>query len=126
MFLNISLNVLFVVPMVYMGINGPHAGLALATGLAAWLNAWLLWRGLHRLGVLQAQAGWGKLIWQVLAGLVLMAGILLWGLDGQAAWSGWDWSQRLGQLLLWIAIAAVAYLVMLLLCGMRLADLRTK
>jgi len=126
MFLNITLNVVFVVPMVYLGINGPHAGLALATGLAAWLNAWLLWRGLRQLGVLQAQPGWGKLIWQVLAGLLLMGGILIWGLDGQATWSGWEWSQRLGQLLLWIAVAASGYLVMLLLCGMRLADLRTK
>jgi len=126
MFLNIALNVLFVVPMVYLGINGPHAGLALATGLAAWLNAWLLWRGLHQLGVFQAQPGWGKLIWQVLAGLLVMSGILIWGIDVQSVWSSWDWTQRLGQLVFWIAVAGAGYFVMLLLCGMRPADLRTK
>jgi len=126
MFLNITLNVVFVVPMVYFGITGPHAGLALATGLAAWMNAWLLWRGLHQSGLFQAQLGWKKLIWQVLAGLLVMAGILIWGIDAQPIWSEWDWSQRVGQLLLWIAIGAVGYLVMLLVCGMRISDLRTK
>jgi len=126
MLLNLTLNLVFVVPMVYWGINGPHAGLALATGLAAWLNAWLLWRGLREAGVVQAQPGWQKLIWQVLASLLVMGGILWWGIDARTTWSGWDWSQRMGQLLLWIAVAAAVYLAVLLACGMRLADLRTK
>ncbi len=126
MLLNIILNVVFVVPMVYMGINGPHAGLALATGLAAWLNAWLLWRGLRQQWVCQVQPGWGKLIWQVLAALLVMAGLLVWGIEAQSIWSSWDWSQRVGQLLLWIAVAAAAYLLILLASGLRLADLRIK
>ena len=126
MLLNITLNGVFVVPMIYFGMTGPHAGLALATGLAAWLNAWLLWRGLQQQGLFQAQPGWGKLIWQVLAGLIVMAGILMWGVDAQVIWSGWEWTQRVSQLLLWIAIAAAGYLVVLLICGLRIADLRTK
>jgi len=126
MLLNITLNGVFVIPMVYMGINGPHAGLALATGLAAWLNAWLLWRGLHQQGVCQVQPGWGKLIWQVLAGLLGIAGLLVWGIESESIWSGWDWSQRVGQLLLWIVMAAAAYLLILLVSGLRLADLRIK
>ena len=126
MFLNISLNVIFVVPMVYYDITGPHAGLALATGLSAWLNAFLLWRGLHQQGLFKAQPGWGKLLWQVLAGLLVMAGILVWGIDAQAVWSGWGWAQRVEELLRWISVAALGYLLMLVLSGLRIADLRTK
>ena len=124
MFLNITLNVLFVVPMVYLGMNGPHAGLALATGLAAWLNAWLLWRGLQRQGILKAQPGWGKLAWQVMVALVVMAGILFWGVESQTHWAAWTWQQRAGELFLWIIAAAVGYLSILWICGLRLADLR--
>ena len=126
MFLNISLNLIFVVPMVYFDITGPHAGLALATGLSAWLNAWLLWRGLQRQGVFQAQPGWGKLITQVFIALLAMAAILLWGIESQSAWSDWDWLERVRQLVFWIAVAAFGYLLMLLAGGLRVADLRTK
>lgn len=124
--LNVTLNICFVVPMVYMGINGPHAGLALATGLAAWLNAWLLWRGLRQQGIIQAQPGWGKLSWQMLAGLLAMAGVLFWGLDSPMVWSTWEWQQRASELALSIVAAAAVYLIVLLLCGLRPADLRGK
>jgi len=126
MMLNVTLNLCFVVPMVYYGINGPHAGLALATGLAAWMNAWLLWRGLKRQSVIQAQPGWGKLFLQVLAGLLVMLGILFWGSEPQASWTTWDWQQRAGQLSLSILAAAAGYMLMLVICGLRIADLRSK
>jgi len=124
MFLNITLNICFVVPMVYFGVNGPHAGLALATALAAWMNAALLWRGLRQQGVYQYQPGWGKLVWQVLAGLLVMLAILFWGVE-QQSWSTWEWQQRVWQLLLWIMLAASGYLLTVFACGLRPADLRS-
>ena len=39
---NMLLNLVFVVPMVLLEIPAPHAGLALATSIAAWVNAGLL------------------------------------------------------------------------------------
>ena len=45
---NMTLNLVFVVPMVMLEIPGPHAGLALATSIAAWVNASLLFVMLYR------------------------------------------------------------------------------
>ncbi len=74
MFTNMLLNIVLVVPMVMLGIPGPHAGLALATSLAAWLNASLLYRTLGKQQVFTPQAGWPRLLLQLaLAGTVLTA-----------------------------------------------------
>jgi len=125
MFVNIALNLLFVVPMVYYGLTGPHAGLALATGLAAWVNAVLLWRGLRRAEVYTPKSGWGTLTIQVVVSLLVMAAVLAFGIADQYQWTNWDWSQRLSQLGLWIALAGAAYLLSLLICGLRLSHLRS-
>jgi len=124
MFVNIVLNLLFVVPMVYFGLTGPHAGLALATGLAAWVNALLLLRGLKRAGVYRAQAGWGKLFVQVVVSLLVMATVLGFGIAAQYQWTSWDWTQRVAQLGMWIALAGSAYLLTLAVCGLRPSHLR--
>ena len=48
---NMIMNLIFVVPLhFYLGLG--HVGLALATSLAAFVNAGLLYRGLRREGVL--------------------------------------------------------------------------
>jgi len=73
---NMVLNVLIVVPWVRAGLPGPHAGLALATALSAFLNAFLLWRGLRRDAVLQGRAGWSRLLLQVAVAAAVM-GMLL-------------------------------------------------
>jgi putative peptidoglycan lipid II flippase len=77
MLTNIGLNLALVVPL-------KHAGLALATSLAAYLNAGLLYRGLRRRGVYRSQAGWGALFWKVAVANALMAA-LLWALNVDAA-----------------------------------------
>jgi len=125
MFVNIALNLLFVVPMVYYGLNGPHAGLALATGLAAWVNALLLWRGLRRSEVYTPKSGWGTLLIQVSVSLLVMIAVLVFGIAEQYQWSSWDWTQRLSQLGIWILLAGAAYLFALVLCGLRPSHLRS-
>ena len=124
MFANISLNLLFVVPMVIYGISGPHAGLALATGLAAWLNASLLWRGLCRQGIYRPQPGWRRLALQVIVALLAMLAVLWLGVAENSYWSGWDWHARAMQLILWIAAAGTSYVLVLWLMGLRPASLR--
>lgn len=124
MFANMSLNLLFVVPMVIYGVSGPHAGLALATGLAAWLNASLLWRGLRRDGICRPQPGWKRLALQVVVALMVMLGVLGFGVAEAGQWSAWSWHERAIQLGLWIFAAASSYLLALWLMGLRPASLR--
>lgn len=79
-----------------------HAGLALAIGLGALLNAgWLLW-GLLRQGRFVPQPGWGRFGLQVLAAAALLAVFLAWA--GQAL----AWTTLRAQPLLraaWLALA---------------------
>lgn len=121
---NMVLNILFVVPWVLSGTIGPHAGLALATGLTAYLNAYLLYRGLRREGVLQLQPGWGKLLLQVVVANVLMAALLLTFIGDMEQWSSWDGWTRTLNLFGWIAVAGAVYFAVLFLLGVRPRQLR--
>ncbi len=62
-----------------------HAGLALATGLAACLNAGLLWFKLRQRGSYHPQPGWWLLILRVLMAALAM-GLLLVALANQLDW----------------------------------------
>ncbi len=114
---NIGLNLAFVVPMVNYGISGPHAGLALATGLAAWLNAILLYRGLRRRGNYVPAAGWVGMFLKVLVGLALMVATLYWLLPGSAHWVTGSWQQRGLLLAMMVAAGGAVYLAFLWASG---------
>lgn len=58
---NMVLNLVLVIPLHYYWQIG-HVGLALATSLAAFINAGLLFRGLRRDEVIRFHAGWGELL----------------------------------------------------------------
>ena len=117
MITNIVLNLVFVVPMVKYDVTGPHAGLALATGLAAWLNALLLYRGLRKRAVYQPAKGWGRLFFGVFIGLVLMTLSLAWLLPVGGNWLTQAWQERATQLGLLVSVAAAVYLGWLWLSG---------
>ena len=116
---NMGLNVLFVAPMVVFDIAGAHTGLALATSLSAFLNAWLLYRGLRCDGLYQREQGWGWVISRVLLGGFLMALLLWFGIDEVAAWEMWPWWQRMLQLLMWVAAGGALYFAVLWVMGVR-------
>jgi len=101
-----------------------HAGLALSIGLGAWVNAGLLLAGLLRQGVYLPQVGWGPFAWRVaLANLAL--GLLLYAAAGTFDWIGLQgrWGLRAGAMAGVIATAALVYLAVLALAGLRLRDL---
>lgn len=120
---NMLLNLVFVIPMVRLGIQGPHAGLALATSIAAWVNAGLLYRTLKRRNIYRPRQGWPRLLGQaVLAGGVLAA-MLAWAVPGTGEWLAWTAGQRVTQLLVWVVAGIATYFVVLRLAGLRLLSL---
>ncbi len=116
---NMMLNILFVVPMVMSGREGPHAGLALATSTAAFVNAGMLFHHLRRDGVFHPQPGWNRFLLQVGVAAAAMGLVLWWGLGDLAHWFEMSRSARLLQLLLWVPLGAAIYFVVLLLGGVR-------
>lgn len=121
---NMGLNLLFVVPLVQLGFTGPHMGLALATSCSGALQAGLLYRHLRLAGVYRASPGWGRLWLQV--GLAVAAMLVALWLLGPARQ---DWLLMPGVSRgLWLAGlvggAGVVYGAVLLLAGLRPADLR--
>ena len=113
---NMVMNVILVFPLA-------HAGLALATSLSAFLNAFLLFRILRREGVYTPEAGWTKLMLQVLLANLSMAALLWWGASDLQTWFAWTGWQRAMQLLLWITAAAALYFAVLLLSGVKFRQL---
>jgi putative peptidoglycan lipid II flippase len=103
-----------------------HAGLALATSLAAYLNAYLLWRGLRRDAVYVPDGRWPRLTLQVAAATAVMV-VLLWLIiPGLSSWFEAGRLERITWLVGGIAAGALGYAVVLLLTGMRPADLRAQ
>jgi putative peptidoglycan lipid II flippase len=100
-----------------------HVGLALATSIAAFLNAGLLWFGLVRAGHFRLPAGWWRFMLQLLAGNGLMLWFLLWCLPEQAAWFGMEFWPRLGWMLAICLGGALVYGVTLLVTGIKIREL---
>ncbi len=123
---NMLLNIVFVLTLMRVGFEGPHAGLAAATSLAALLNAGLLYRGLLRDGVYWRGPGWTALMVRVSVAVTVMLVTLLWLRDLPGDWIELALLTRVG----WLAIAvlggALVYFAMLFLTGFRLAQLHGK
>jgi putative peptidoglycan lipid II flippase len=113
------MNLVFIVPLA-------HAGLALSIGLAASLNAALLYLGLRRRGVYAPQPGWGRFILQLSAALTVM-GIVLWlGSGDAAAWFARSGTARASWLAGVIVCAAAGYFAALFALGVRPRDFRRR
>ncbi len=123
MLANMVMNVLFVVPMVLLQVPGAHAGLALATALAAYVNASMLYRKLRSEGVYRPHRGWARLLLQILFALTLMTLVIAWGMPDAALISQMHATERATNLGLWVGAGIVTYLLALRLAGMRLSML---
>ncbi|GAA5170874.1 murein biosynthesis integral membrane protein MurJ [Viridibacterium curvum] len=115
------MNVLFV-------MVGPlrHAGLALSIGLAASLNALLLYRGLRRKEVFMPQPGWWAFSGKLLLALCVMGVVLWFAMGSEQDWLHAPTSRRL----LWLTgltfAGAGSYFVTLFALGFRLADFKRR
>jgi len=121
---NIGFKMILVMPLLYWFGLG-HVGLALATAMAAYVNAGLLFRGLRRAGVYVPSAQWGSLwlrygLVNLAMALVLLVLLLVWN-----DWAVWAWWQRVAHLSLMCAAGAVTYVVGLWLVGVRARDFKS-
>jgi len=125
MLANIALNAAIVLPMLHFGVTGPHAGLALATGLAAALNAGLLYRGLRRSGVYVPGPGWGWLAGRLAVANAVLAVCVAWLAGDLALWLAAPWEARALRLALCVAGGIATYVAVLLVLGLRPRHLLT-
>jgi len=109
---NMVLNLALIFPL-------QHAGLALATSLAAYINAYLLWRGLYRNGVYRPLLGWGRLLLQVGSACAAMTLLLHFGVGELEAWFAMGAGERVLRLAGWLLAGVVAYFGVLLALGLR-------
>ena len=101
-----------------------HVGLALATSIAAGLNAVLLYRGLRKNNSYKPEAGW--LIWygRMFVACALMIATLWLLHEPIIVWQNWSISERIIQLAIEIPAAVAVYLASLFLLGFRVSHLR--
>ena len=122
----IALLTLFVTQVLNLLLIGwlQHAGLALAIGLAASLNATLLYRGLRQRGIYTPQPGW-LLFYGRLAFAMLSMGAALWFVIGPTVdWLNWRLGERLLRLSVAVGFGAGVYFATLWVAGFRLRDFK--
>lgn len=117
MVVNMVFNLILIWPLA-------HVGLALATSLSAVLNASLLWWGLRKAGIYQAQAGWGVFVFRLVAACVAMALVILWIVPGIEQWFAWGWQRKVLEMALLVGAGIGIFVLTLIATGMRMRHLR--
>ncbi|TBU92946.1 murein biosynthesis integral membrane protein MurJ [Phytopseudomonas dryadis] len=106
---------IFVIPLA-------HAGLALSIGLAACLNAGLLYWKLRARNFYQPQPGWLPFIVKLVIAVLVMVAVLLGALWLMPAWDQGVMLERLLRLGVLVIVGALSYFAVLAILGFRLRD----
>lgn len=117
MVVNMVFNLILIWPLA-------HVGLALATSLSALLNAGLLWWGLRKAGIFQAQPGWLGFALRLTGACAAMAAVVLWLAPGIDQWFAWGWREKALQMAILVLAGGGIFVVVLLALGLRLKHLR--
>lgn len=122
----IAITTLLVTQLLNLALIGwlAHAGLALSIGLAASLNAALLYRGLRRLGIYTPQPGWWLFYGKLALALAAMAAALCLAGGEDSDWLRWPMIERLWRLSALIVSGVVVYFATLWAVGFRLRDFK--
>ena len=119
MIVNMVLNLILIFPFA-------HMGLALATTLSAYMNAFLLYWGLRKQGFYKAQSGWKRLLLQLgAANTVMVVSIVVLNpaIDQWMMFSEW---QRISWASILVLVGVASYGLTLLILGVRLHHLTVK
>jgi putative peptidoglycan lipid II flippase len=124
-FANILMKPLVVIPLVMLWGMG-HVGLAFTTAMAAYVNAWLLYRGLRKSEVYSPASNWPALWLRYgaanLALVAVLTGfLLLWNI-----WPEWSALERILRLMVICVVGFFVYLLMLFAVGVRLRDFKAQ
>jgi putative peptidoglycan lipid II flippase len=110
-----AMNLAFIGPL-------KHAGLALAIGLGACLNAGLLYRILRRERIFVPQPGWLVFFLKIAASVAFMAVVLFSTMGEPAWWLAASWHQKVPAVLGLVALGVAVYGGCLLAFGLRARD----
>lgn len=114
-----TMNLVFIWPL-------QHAGLALAIGLGACLNAAILFHKLRGQGIYSPQPGWRAFLARLGLALLLM-GLFLWFAMGvEAQWLDYRARERVLHLAALVTSGAGLYFLALWLLGFRVRDFRRR
>ncbi len=116
---NMALNLMLIFPLA-------HAGLALATSISAWLNTFLLWRGLKKDGVWKSQPGWGRFFLQLGLANAALAATILYLQPPVDQWMGASGLQRASDMTMLVVAGVLVYFVVLALAGVRVRHFRNR
>ncbi len=122
MLCSISLNLVFLWLWTKYKLPGPHAALALATSISAYLNAILLYIMLKKSASISMQAGWSKYLTQIIIASILMTLALTQVLPLTSQWLEWDSFNRITALLGFMLLGVVLYIGALAVLGVRKKD----
>jgi putative peptidoglycan lipid II flippase len=110
-----AMNLIFIGPL-------KHAGLALAIGLGACLNAGLLYRALRKSHIYTPMPGWGIFSLKVCASVLLMAAVLYFAMGNAAWWLAAGWEKKIPSVIGLVVVGGVVYLGGLFALGFRPRD----
>ena len=107
-----AMNAAFVVPL-------RHAGLALAIGLGACLNAALLYSFLKRKGIYAPQPGWAAFLAKVAVAVAAMAAALYFAMGSSSWWLAAPWQHKVPAVAGLVVLGGACYGAVLLALGLR-------
>ncbi len=116
---NIILNLLLIGPLA-------HAGLALATSIAAIVNAGLLFYFLRKGKFYLPETAWLVFFIRIIFASLVMSLLLIFMSPDLTVWIDWDLSTRVLQLGLWITVGVMSYIAAIYLSGLRLHNMTLK
>lgn len=114
------LNMFFAVALVF---PLQHVGLALATSLAAFINAGLLFYWLVRDKTLHLQSGWILFLIRVVIASTIMGFLLLWIAPPLTNWLDYSVIERVVRLIIYTVVGGGVYAMSILLFGIRFNQL---
>jgi putative peptidoglycan lipid II flippase len=109
------MNLMFIGPL-------KHAGLSLSIGLAACLNASLLYWQLRKQKIFQPQPGWTMFLIKLVVAVLVMSAVLLGVMWLMPAWDQGNMLARLLRLGVVVGAGIVAYFAVLAILGFRPRD----
>jgi len=104
------------------GLDLKHAGLALAIGLGACINASLLYYHLRKAGIYHLQPGWLIFLVKLVVALIVMGAVLYYVKGEITAWLQFGLMKRLVYITGLVSLGAVSYFATLMLLGFRPRD----